>query len=234
MLDNKCSKNTIREELFVNQDKEYQKFHSSLCPNVNGIIGVRIPILRKMAKQIAKENPEEFLNEVSIEFYEEKMLYGFVIGYYKMELEKRLEYLDKFVPMIDNWAVCDCSCSTFKFTLHARKEVWKYLQKYCQSEKEYELRFAIIMLMNYYLTEEYIDKVLAIYDTIKHDGYYVKMAVAWSISVAYVKFPEKIMGFLKQNHLDNFTHNKTIQKMIESYRVEKEVKEKIRKMKRKS
>lgn len=189
--------------------------------------------MRKMAKQIAKENPEEFLNNVPIEYYEEKMLYGFVIGYYKTELKKRLEYLDKFVPMIDNWAVCDCSCSTFKFTSYAQKEVWQYLQKYCQSKKEYELRFAIIMLMSYYLTEEYIDKVLAIYDTIKHDGYYVKMAIAWAISVAYVKFPQKVMALLKQNHLDDFTHNKAIQKMIESYRVEKEVKEEIKNMKRK-
>lgn len=233
MSSNECAKSKIREELFANQDKEYQKFHSGLCPNVNDIIGVRIPILRKMAKQIVKENPEVFLNEVPIEFYEEKMLYGFVIGYHKMELEQRLKYLDKFVPMIDNWAVCDCSCSTFKFTTQNQKEVWNYLQKYCQSKKEYELRFAIIMLMNYYLTEEYIDKVLAIYDTIKHPGYYVKMAVAWAISVAYVKFPQKTMALLKQNHLDDFTHNKAIQKMIESYRVEKEVKEKLREMKRK-
>ena len=89
------------------------------------------------------------------------------------------------------------------------------------------------MLMSYYLTEEYIDKVLAIYDTIKHDGYYVKMAIAWAISVAYVKFPQKVMALLKQNHLDDFTHNKAIQKMIESYRVEKEVKEEIKNMKRK-
>ena len=106
----------LREKLFEVQDKEYQKFQSKLCPNINNIIGVRIPILRKMAKQIAKENAEEFLNNTKIEFYEEKMLYGFVIGYMKGNLSEKLKYLDKFVPMIDNWAICDCSINTFKFS----------------------------------------------------------------------------------------------------------------------
>lgn len=224
---------TIREQLFEMQDKEYQKFHSGLCPNVNNIIGVRIPMLRKMAKQIAKESPEKFLNDTKIEYYEEKMLYGFVIGYQKAPLEEKLAYVDKFVPMIDNWAVCDCSCSTLKFVLKEPEAVWNYLQKYIMSDKEFELRFAIIMLMDYYLTSQYVDKVLKIYDQIKHEGYYVKMAVAWAISVCYVKFPQKTMQFLKHNHLDNFTYNKALQKMIESYRIEKEVKQDLRNMKRK-
>ncbi|MCI9178316.1 MAG: DNA alkylation repair protein [Clostridia bacterium] len=223
----------IKEELFKMQDKEYQKFHSKLCPNVDNIIGVRIPLLRKMAKQIAKENARDFLKHTQVEYYEEKMLYGFVIGYQKnITIQERLAYLDQFVLMIDNWAVCDCSCSTFKFTLENLKIVWKYLKKYQKSNREYELRFLIIMLMDYYLVEEYIDEVLEIYNKIQHDGYYVKMAVAWAISVCYVKFPSKTMAFLKNNHLDDFTYNKAIQKMIESYRIEKEIKEKLRNMKR--
>lgn len=224
----------IRGELFKLQDKKYQEFHSGLCPNVNDIIGVRIPNLRKMAKQIAKENAKEFLENTPIEYYEEKMLYGFVIGYQKASFEENLQYLDKFVPMIDNWAVCDCSCSTFKFTLKHLEEMWNYLQKYLKSNKEFELRFAIIMLMDYYVTEEYIDELLAIYDKIKNEGYYVKMAVAWALSVCYVKFPQKTMELLKQNHLDDFTYNKAIQKMLESYRINEETKSILRAMKRKN
>ena len=222
----------LREKLFEVQDKEYQKFQSKLCPNIDNIIGVRIPILRKMAKQIAKENAEEFLNNTKIEFYEEKMLYGFVIGYMKENLSEKIKYLDKFVPMIDNWAICDCSINTFKFVQNNLEEIWNYLQKYVKSNKEYELRFAIIMLMDYYLVDNYIDKVLDLYNQIKNDGYYVKMAVAWAIAEAYIKYPEKVMKILKENDLDNFTYNKTLQKMIESYRIDKSVKDALRKMKR--
>ena len=222
----------LREKLFEVQDKEYQKFQSKLCPNINNIIGVRIPILRKMAKQIAKENAEEFLNNTKIEFYEEKMLYGFVIGYMKENLSEKIKYLDKFVPMIDNWAICDCSINTFKFVQNNLEEIWNYLQKYVKSNKEYELRFAIIMLMDYYLVDNYIDKVLDLYNQIKNDGYYVKMAVAWAIAEAYIKYPEKVMKILKENDLDNFTYNKTLQKMIESYRIDESVKDFLRKMKR--
>lgn len=225
---------TIRQELFEKQDKEYQKFHSRLCPNVNNIIGVRIPILRKMAKIIAKENPIEFIQNTPISYYEEKMLYGFVIGYQKGTIEQTLEYLDKFVTMIDNWAVCDCSCATFKFTLKNREVMWKYLQKYLKSNKEYELRFAIVMLMDYYLTEEYIDKVLEIYNKIVHEGYYVKMAVAWALTESYIQFPKKTMSLLKKNQLDDFTYHKAIQKMIESYRINEATKDELRKMKRKN
>jgi len=222
----------IREKLFELQDKAYQEFHSGLCPNVNDIIGVRIPNLRKLAKQIAKENAKEYLEKVPKEYYEEKMLQGFVIGYMKASLEEKLAYLDKFVPVIDNWAICDCCCSTFKFTSKYPKEMWEYLQKYLSSNKEFELRFAIIMLMDYYLIEEYIDQVLAIYNNISHEGYYVKMGIAWAISVCYVKFPEKTMKLLQNNHLDDFTYNKALQKMIESYRIDDRTKQKLKEMKR--
>ena len=176
----------IREKLLELQDKKYQKFHSKLCPNVEDIIGVRVPELRKIAKQIAKENPQEYLEKAPKEYYEERMLQGFVIGYMKASLGERLTYLDEFVPIIDNWAVCDCCTSTYKFTKKYLKEMWSYIQKYLSSNREFELRFGIIMLMDYYLTEEYIDQVLEIYDNIQNEGYYVKMGVAWEIGRAHV------------------------------------------------
>lgn len=223
----------IRQKLFEMQDKKYQEFHSGLCPDVNDIIGVRIPELRKLAKQIAKENAQEYLELTQKKYYEERMLQGFIIGYMKSDLKESLKYLDQFVPIIDNWAICDCCCSTFKFTNKHPEEVWQYIQKYLISDKEFELRFAIVMMMDYYLTEEYIDKVLKIYDSIHHDGYYVKMAVAWAISVCYIKFPEKTMEFLNNNHLDDFTYNKSLQKMIESYRIDEKTKKRLKDMKRK-
>ena len=223
----------LKNELYKLSDETYKKFHSSLCPNVNNIIGVKIPKLRELAKTISKENPIEFLNTYKCEFYEEKMIYGLVIGYMKQDLEARLKYLDKFVPIIDNWAICDCACSTYKFTNKNLDEIWEYLQKYLDSQNEFEVRFFCIMLMDYYLTDKYIDKVLEIYNNIKLDKYYVKMGIAWGISIAFIKYETKVRKFLENNKLDDFTHNKSIQKIIESYRVNEETKNELRKLKRK-
>ena len=223
----------IRKKLNSLSDQEYKKFHSSLCPNAKNMIGVRIPELRRMAKEIANTNGKEFLEKYQFEYYEERMLQGFVIGYMQLTIEERIKYLDKFVPNIDNWAVCDCSVSTFKFTKKNMEVMWKYIQKYFNSSKEFEVRFAIVMLLNYYLEEQYIDKALKILNNIKSNKYYVQMAVAWAISIAFVKYKEKTLKFLQNTKLDNFTYNKALQKIAESYRVDKVTKEEIKKMKRK-
>lgn len=222
----------LQEKLFELQDEKYKKFHSGLCPNVDNIIGVQIPKLRTIAKEIAKENPKEFLNNIQAQYYEEKVIYGLVIGYMKADLQTRQYYLDKFVPLIDSWAVCDCCVSSFKFVNKYKEEMWKYTEKYLKSNNEFELRFAVVLLMDYYLTEEYIDKVLEIYNNIKNDAYYVKMAVAWALSFCYIKFPDKTIKLFKKNQLDDFTYNKALQKIIESNRISKEEKDKIRKMKK--
>lgn len=225
--------NEIRKKIFELADNKYKEFHSRLCPNTNNIVGVRVPILRNYAKEIAKGDFRKYLREIQDEYYEEIMLQGMVIGLAKMECEERLNYITKFVPKIDNWAVCDVTCAGLKFTKKNLDAVWDFIQIYFNSNKEFELRFGIVMLLDFYITDEYIDKVIQILDGIKHEGYYVKMAIAWTISVAYVKFPNKIMNYLKDNNLDDFTYNKALQKIIESYRVTEEDKKSIRKMKRK-
>ena len=221
----------IREELFELADLKYKKFHSSLCPNNDNIIGVRVPILRSLAKEIAKDDFRKFIKENKNEYYEEILLEGLIIGYAKMDITERLKYVSKFVPKIDNWGVCDCSCSSFKFAKKNQEEVWKFLQKYIKSDKEFEVRFAIIMMMNYYLNDDYFDKVISTLNKIEQNDYYVKMAIAWTLQVAYVKNKEKTVKFLKNNNLDKFTFNKAIQKMLESNRISKEEKDCLRKMK---
>lgn len=223
----------LRKKLYDLADEEYRKFHTSLCPNVNDIIGVRLPQLRELAKKIAKDNPIEFLDKYNLGCYEERMIYGLVIGYMKADFDTRLKYLDKFVPMIDNWAVCDCTCSTLKFTEKNLEDMWEYLKKYINSKNEFEVRFAVIMLMDYYIRDEYVDKMLDILNNIRVDKYYVKMGVAWAISVIFVKYEQKARNFLSNNKLDNFTFNKSLQKIIESNRVSKEVKDEMRALKRK-
>ena len=220
----------IRKELFSLADEKYKEFHGGLCPGVNNIIGVRVPVLRSLAKKIIKEDWRKYLKEAEDQYYEEVMLQGMVIGLAKMDIEERLTYLAGFIPKIDNWAVCDVTCAGLKSTAKNLKKVWEFLQKYLNSDKEFEVRFAVVIILDYYIQEEYIDIVFEKLDSVHHEAYYVKMAVAWAVSICYIKYPEKTYSYLESCKLDNFTFNKAIQKIRESYRVPKEDKENLKKM----
>ena len=222
----------VRKKILELADPKYKEFHSGLCPNTENIIGVRIPVLRKYAKELAKDDFRSYLSSIADDYYEEIMIKGMIIGLAKMETEERLNYISEFVPKIDNWAICDTFCAGLKFTNKNKDVVWEFIKKYQNSRKEFELRFLIVMLLDYYITDKYIDEVIKILDKTKHDGYYVKMAIAWTISVLYVKYPKITMEYLKNNTLDDFTYNKALQKIIESYRVSEEDKNIMRKMKR--
>ena len=224
----------IRERIKRLSDEEYRKFHTGLCPGTINIIGVRIPKLRLLAKEILKENREwkNFLKNDNCIYYEEVMLQGMIIGLSKMTIEETLEYLKKFITKIDNWAVCDTTCAGLKITKKNYETMWDFINIYLKSDKEFELRFAIVMMLDFYINEKYIDKVLSKLNKIQHEGYYVKMAVAWAVSEAFVEFPEKTFEFLRNNNLDKFTHNKALQKINESYRVEENIKQQIKSMKR--
>ena len=221
----------IRSKLFELQDLKYKEFHSGLCPNVDNIIGVRVPKLREIAKEISKKDYDEFLKNVKDEYYEELVLHGLVIGYSKISIEDTFKYLKEFVPKINSWAVCDTTCSNLKITKKYMKEMWNFLEQYINSNKEYEIRFALVMYLNYYLTEEYIDEILKRIDKIANKEYYVQMAIAWLISFAYIKQKEKTEKYIKNNKLDKFTLNKAIQKICESYRVTEQEKEYLKKYK---
>lgn len=222
----------VYQLLLEKQDLEYKKFHSSLCPGISNIIGVRVPEVRKIVKNLLKQNYIEYLDNVKNDYYEETLVEGLLIAQGKLSWEDKFKYLDKFVQKIDNWAICDMVSSTFKLKkTEDFKKMWKYLLKYKDSNKEFELRFMIVMFLDYYLIDDYIKEVLEIIDSIISEDYYVKMAIAWLISVTFVKDKEFIMEYLKNNHLDNWTYQKSLQKIIESNRVSVEDKEVIRKMK---
>lgn len=205
--------------LSEHKDEKYRDFQYKLIPNAKNIIGVRVPILRKIAKEIVKGDWKNFLEKRNKETYEEIMLEGYVIGYGKMSIDEALKYLENFIPKIDNWAICDSSINTFKFTLKNKEKVYEFIRPYLVSEKEFVVRFAVIMLLTFYIDDQYIDEILEIMGKISNKAYYVQMAVAWTISVCYVKFSFKTEEFLVKNLLDDFTHNKSIQKIKESFRV---------------
>ena len=223
----------IRAKIEELADEKYREFHGGLCPEVNGIIGVRVPLLRNLAKEIAKEDWKEYLDNAVDNSYEEIMLQGMVIGLSKMKIEQFQYYLKKFIPKIDNWAICDTTIAGLKLTKKYRAEMLEFIKEYLKSDKEFEIRFAVVMLLDFFVVDNYIDDVLQILNQVNHTGYYVKMGVAWAISICFIKYPEKTMELLKNNNLDNFTYNKALQKITESYRVDKITKNKIRNMKRK-
>lgn len=223
----------IREELLKLSEEKYREFSSRLIPGVDNILGVRLLYLRKIAKSIAKKDWREYLKSANNTYFEEVMLQGMVIGYVKdSNIEEILVYIKNFIPKINNWSVCDSFCSGLKITNKNKEIVWEFLKKYLSSEKEYEVRFAVVMLLNYYIDEEYIRKVLKELDKVNHDGYYVKMAVAWAVSMCYVKFEDITLEYLNNNNLDDFTYNKSLQKICESLKIDNERKVLIKSMKR--
>lgn len=222
----------LKKYLVSLADEPYRQMQKRLVPGEKKIIGVRVPKIRALAKQLAACDWRKFLADAKDDSCEEAMLQGFVIGCAKMDIAEVLERLAKFVPKIKSWAVCDTCCSGFKFTLKNRAAVFEFLQPYLKNKNEFSVRFAVIMLMDFFITDEYIDTILEIYDTIHNGGYYVKMAVAWALSVCYVKYPEQTAAYFMSNNLDDWTYNKALQKITESYRVSDEIKNEIRKMKR--
>ncbi|MDV4150512.1 DNA alkylation repair protein [Clostridium sp. AL.422] len=224
----------IRQELLSLCDENYREFSSKLLPGVNNILGVRLPALRKIAKSIAKSDWRSYLNNSKDEYFEEVMLDGMVIGYINdIDIDEILNLIRNYVPKINNWSVCDSFCNGLKITAKNKEKMWSFLEGYLSSNYEYEVRFAVVMLLNFYVDEDYVKLVLSKLDNIKNEGYYVKMAVAWAISICYVRFSEITLNYLKENNLDDFTYNKSLQKICESLKVSKEEKEIIKKMKRK-
>lgn len=224
----------IRNKLLELADEKYKEFHGGLCPGVNNIIGVRVPVLRNYAKELIKQySLEELWNQIDEEYYEEIMLKGMIIGLSKKEnIDVVFNYIKQFVPKINNWAVCDIFCAGLKITKKYKEEMWNFIQTYIRSEKEFEIRFAIVMILDYYIEEDYLKKDFKIFDSITSKDYYVQMAIAWAVSICLIKFYDETVEYLKKCKLDKFTFNKSLQKAIESYRISDEQKQILRNMKR--
>lgn len=224
----------VRALLPTLADPAYQRFNSSLMPGVEGVLGVRMPVLRRLARDIAHGDWRAFLREAEEGTYEETMLQGLVLGYVRAELDEVLPYLARHVEKLTNWSTCDTFCVSVKCAKQAPDRMWRFILPYFERTDAYALRFAIVMALFYYLDDQHIDAVLSLLDGVRHDGYYVKMAVAWAVSMAYVAQPEKTGMFLQDNRLDDWTYNKSLQKIIESRQVDDTIRAQMRAMKRKA
>lgn len=209
----------INQQLFHFRAEGQIKYTSNVIPNSKPFIGVRIPELRKIARQIAKTDYQFFLKHCPDEYYEQQTLQAFVLGYAKDDIEVLLTYADELIPKIQDWSVNDSFCQTFSIARKNRACVWEWLQKYARKDDEFSQRVVAVLLMSHFLVDEYVNQVLEMMNQLQNPGYYRKMGVAWCVATAYAKYPEKTYAFLLDNELDDWTYNKSLQKMRESFRV---------------
>ena len=223
----------IQYKLFEYQDLGYREFNSKLIPKIDKetMIGVRIPDIRKIEKSLSTEEKEEFLLKLPHKYFEENMLHGIIISNMK-DYNKVITNLEKFLPYVDNWAVCD-SISPKIFKKNREKVITNVLS-WIKSNHTYVCRFGIGMIMQLYLEDEYFKKTyLDIIAKIKTEDYYINMMRAWTFQVALVKQWKDTIVYIEKGLLDEFTHNKTISKSCDSYKIEKEKKEYLKTLRRK-
>ena len=222
---------TITEQLFALQDLEYRNFHSKLMPTINPdvIIGVRTPVLRKLAKKI-KGTPESvaFLQELPHHYYEENNLHGFLLESIK-DFDGCIAALNKFLPYVDNWATCDMMVP--KVLKKDLPKLYEWVKVWISSGEVYTIRFGVNMLMKYYLDEAFLPEYPELVASIGSEEYYVKMVVAWYFATALAKQYDAVLPFLEEKRLEIWTHNKTIQKAVESYRITSEQKTYLKSLK---
>ncbi len=226
------AENYILNRLFELQDLKYRDFHSRLMPTVSKdlIIGVRTPDLRQLAKEL-KNTPHasEFLKKLPHQYYEENNLHAFLIEEIK-DYDSCIEELNKFLPFVDNWATCDMMRpKIFKKNL---PELLEQIKTWLASGETYTVRFGIEMLMLYYLDVHFKPEYPEMISQIRSEEYYIKMMQAWYFATALAKRYDDIVPYIEQNKLDSDTHNKAIQKAIESYRITPEQKAYLRTLKR--
>lgn len=227
------SEKTITDGLFALKDENYRRFHAKLIPDIpiDNIIGVRTPVLRKYAKEVAKL-PETniFLESLPHIYYEENNLHGALLSLlYPKDIIAFMEQLERFLPYIDNWATCDMlSPKIFKKHL---SYVYERVQKWLQSDAVYTIRFGIVTLLGFYLDDAFEPEMLQLVANVRSEEYYVNMAVAWYFSMALVKQYDATLPYIQNRVLEPWTHNKSIQKAIESRRIPQETKAYLRGLK---
>lgn len=214
----------IKTELFAMQDEKYRQFSSKLIPNTKAetVIGVRTPQLRAYAKKLAKtEEAEYLLASLPHEYYEENNLHGMIIETIK-DYDKCVEELDRFLPYVDNWATCDLM-NPKVFAKNKDKLITK-IKTWISDEKTYTKRFGMEMLMTYYLDGDFRPEYLDLVSSVRSDEYYINMMIAWFFATALAKQYDAAITVLLEKRLSPWTHNKTIQKAVESYRISDETK----------
>ena len=225
-------KTSLQIELFSLRDLKYKEFHQKLMPTVSPdkVIGIRTPVLRKFAKDFSKrEEAESFIKNLPHKYYEEDNLHAFLLEEIR-DYETLIEELNKFLPFVDNWATCDMMRP--KTLKNHKTELLEDIKRWLTLKDTYTIRFAVNCLMLYYLEEDFKPEYLQWVKNIESQEYYINMVRAWYFATALAKQYDETVKILENNALNKWTHNKTIQKANESYRITKEQKEYLRTLKR--
>lgn len=213
------------------KDDKYREFNSKIVSSKYIMLGIRIPILRKIAKEIFKGDYTTFLSFDKPIYFEEVMIKGFVIAQIK-DLEEFISYFLLYIYDIDNWAICDSFCNSLKLVNDNKKYFLEVINKLVGDKYQYAVRVGLIILLNYYVEEEYLKIIFEIIDKTESDFYYVNMARAWLLCEVFTKYPDYTLDYLEKNTLDKFTINKTISKIRDSYRVSENLKKYVLKYKK--
>ena len=214
----------VKEFIIENQDPKYLDFSGSIGAVSNKKrLGVRIPLLRDYAKSLSKNYTLDYLlQNIDETYYEEIMIKGFCIGNFKLTYDELVKYIDYFLPKISDWCICDTFVAGLKISKKYPNELWDYLVSKLDSSSEFTIRFSLVMILNYYINDDYKDKIFKIIESIKSDKYYVKMANAWLISYMFINYFDETLRFISHSKLDSFTKRKGITKAIESTRISKD------------
>ena len=221
----------IKEELFNLQDEKYRDFQAKLIPTVSPdtVIGVRTPALRKYASQLVKrEDVQEFLDVLPHSFFDEYQLHAFIVSAMR-DYDRCMEEVIRFLPYVDNWATCD-QMSPKVFKKH-RQELIPHIKEWIASDATYTIRFAVGMLMEHFLDEDFDPKYPELVADLRSEEYYVNMMIAWYFATALAKQYDAVLPYIENRRLDTWTHNKAIQKSVESYRITPEQKEYLKSLK---
>ncbi len=229
---NKENYQKFLDYLDKNKVLKYREFHYKLLKdNSINFIGVRTPILKNIAKQISKTNYIEFIKLNTLKTYEEKTIYGLLLGYLKIGFNDLLNLIDNYLINIDNWATCDLTCANLKIFKKNKESGFNYLKNKTNSNNIWIQRFVIVIFLDYFLCDKYIDDVLKIISSIDTNEYYVEMAIAWLLATAYINYQDKVLNLLKNGKISKNIINLTIKKANESYRITQDKKKIIKNLK---
>lgn len=220
----------IKNYLLSQQDIKYRNFTLPLIPNVDkdSFIGVRLPVIKKFAKELDNKTKSEFISSLPHKYHEENILHSLILSIVK-DYDEFINYVNAFLPYVNNWAVCDSICN--KYLVKYKPELFKEIYKWLKSEELYRVRYAVKCLMSYYLDEDFKEEHIDRVSEVKLDDYYVKMMIAWYLATGLAKQYDSFIKVIEEKRFDNFTHNKAIRKAIESFRVSDEHKEYLKTLK---
>ena len=219
----------LQKQLLAMQDEEYRIFSQKLIKTKYPMIGIRMPLLRKFAKDATKTYQ---LSDFKDKYYEEVLVKAIYIANYKCTYEEKLKLIEEFLPLVDNWAINDSFVMSLKLIKKNKESFFKEIKKYLKSNEEFTQRFALTVLLDYYVEEDYLNDLLNIIKKEKYNGYYSLMAGAWLLSYCFISFFDETLEFVNNNKLDDFIKKKGIQKSLDSYRLSDSQKQILRALNR--